>query len=128
MDIDKLQRSIKACAHHPEHDCDNCEYSDDKLWCYNDELLSDFDKAIELLKTQQKQIESMNFIYGFVYGGQVREIKELVRCKNCKWHTMRGEMLLCTAQDKPHTYDWYCADGVRMEEEGEPDAAQNQDS
>ena len=113
MDIDKLQRSIKACAHHPIHDCDNCEYSDDKLWCYNDELLSDFDKAIELLKTQQKKIESMNFIYGFVYGGQVKGIKELVRCKDCKWHTMRGEMLLCTAQDKPHTYDWYCADGER---------------
>lgn len=42
-----------------------------------------------------------------------RGIKELVRCKDCKWHTMRGEMLLCTAQDKPHTYDWFCADGER---------------
>ena len=50
LDIDKLQRSIKACAHHPEHDCRNCEYSDDKLWCYNDELLSDFDRIIDMLK------------------------------------------------------------------------------
>ena len=36
----------------------------------------------------------------------------IVRCKDCKWHEMRGEMLLCKAQDKPHTYDWFCADGV----------------
>lgn len=50
LDLDKLQRSIKACAHHPEHDCNNCEYSNDKLWCFNDELLSDFDKCIETLK------------------------------------------------------------------------------
>lgn len=35
----------------------------------------------------------------------------VVRCIDCKWHEMRGEMLLCKAQDKPHTYDWYCADG-----------------
>ena len=54
IDIDKLQRSIKACAHHPEHDCNNCEYSDDKLWCYNDELLSDFDKVIESFKLKKE--------------------------------------------------------------------------
>lgn len=38
---------------------------------------------------------------------------KVLRCKDCKWHTMRGEMLLCKAQDKPHTYDWFCADGER---------------
>jgi len=43
----------------------------------------------------------------------LKEQDEVVRCKDCKWHTMRGEMLLCTAQDKPHTYDWFCADGER---------------
>lgn len=41
---------------------------------------------------------------------------QIVRCKDCKWHTMRGEMLLCKAQDKPHTYDWFCADGERKED------------
>lgn len=43
---------------------------------------------------------------------------EIVRCRDCKWHTMCGEMLLCTAQDKPHTYDWFCADGERREADG----------
>lgn len=41
---------LKACAHHPEHDCENCEYSDDKFWCFNDQLMEDFDKSMELLK------------------------------------------------------------------------------
>ena len=39
----------------------------------------------------------------------------VVRCKDCKWHTMLGETLLCTAQDKLHTYDWFCADGEAKE-------------
>ena len=47
------------------------------------------------------------------------EIPELVRCKDCKWHEMRGEMLLCKAQDKPHTYDWFCADAERKGGDGE---------
>ena len=59
LDLDKLQRSIKACAHHPEHDCNNCEYSDDKLWCYNDELISDFDRVMELLKAQDEIIQEL---------------------------------------------------------------------
>lgn len=41
------------------------------------------------------------------------EMDELIRCKDCKWHEMRGEMLICKAQDKPHTYDWFCADGAK---------------
>ena len=44
---------------------------------------------------------------------ETKEQPEIVRCRDCKWHEMRGEMLLCKAQDKPHTYDWYCADGER---------------
>ena len=41
----------------------------------------------------------------------------VVRCKDCIWHEMRGEMLLCKSQDKPHTYDWFCADARRKEGE-----------
>ena len=44
--------------------------------------------------------------------GKITPLPVVVRCKDCKWHTMRGEMLLCTAQNKPHTYDWFCADGI----------------
>lgn len=43
----------------------------------------------------------------------LKEQEPVVRCRECKWHEMRGEMLLCKAQDKPHTYDWYCADVER---------------
>ena len=43
----------------------------------------------------------------------LEEQKPVIRCKDCKWHTMCGEMLLCTAQNKPHTYDWFCAGGER---------------
>ena len=53
LDLDKLQRSIKACAHHPNHDCNSCEYCGDNFWCFNDEMLSDFDKVIDMLKEKR---------------------------------------------------------------------------
>ena len=53
LDIYKLQKSIKACANHPNHDCESCEYCDDNFWCYNDQMLSDFDKAIEMLNEKR---------------------------------------------------------------------------
>lgn len=90
--------------------------------------------ALELLKDQQKQIEQMNFIYGFVYGGQVKEIKELVRCKDCKhrpkepdWKTFESGFDIefpddtkcpcCCSGDGWYSWypadDWFCADGER---------------
>lgn len=53
IDFDKVQRSIKACAHHPNHDCESCDYCGDNFWCYNDELLSDFDEIIKQVKEYQ---------------------------------------------------------------------------
>ena len=44
--------------------------------------------------------------------------QEIVRCKECEWHEMRGEMLLCKAEDKPHTYDWFCAGGRKKDDDG----------
>ena len=64
LDIDKLQNSIKACAHHQNHDCESCEYCDDNFWCYNDQMLSDFDKAIEMIK-------------GIVHCGECRYAKHI---------------------------------------------------
>lgn len=80
--------------------------------------------AIFLLKEQQEQIEQMNFIYGFVYGGQVKEIKELVRCKDCKHY--RATPGYCAydriwQENKGHVWgmyckpDWFCADGELKE-------------
>ena len=37
--------------------------------------------------------------------------RKLVTCQECKWSTFEGKMLICTATDTPHTYDWYCAGG-----------------
>ena len=53
MDIEKLRRSIKACAHHPDHDCQSCEYCDN-LICYNDEMLADFDKLVDKVSPKPK--------------------------------------------------------------------------
>ena len=52
---------------------------------------------------------------GKILSTMLRREQQLVRCKDCKWHEMRGEMLICKAQDKPHTYDWFCADGEASE-------------
>ena len=43
------------------------------------------------------------------------EERKLVTCKECKWSTFEGKMLICTATDTPHTYNWYCADGEANE-------------
>ena len=73
--------------------------------------------AIDLLKDQQKQIEQMNFIYGFVYGGKVKEIHELIRCKDCKHgEPCNDGEIYCekdigTIETAVHKPDWYCADG-----------------
>ena len=75
--------------------------------------------AAELLKDQQKQIEQMNFIYGFVYGGQVKEIKELVRCKDCRHCFVDGENVRFNVCELNHNKiqpdDWFCADGERRD-------------
>jgi len=67
------------------------------------------DDAIALLEKQEEEMLLMRIIYG----PAIEVVGEVVRCKDCKWHTMRGDMLLCEAQDKPHTYDWFCADGEK---------------
>ena len=53
LDIDKLQRTIKVCAKFPRRDCKGCEYIHDDWICLHDELMEDFDKAIEMLKEQE---------------------------------------------------------------------------
>ena len=65
--------------------------------------------ALELLKEQQKQIEQMNFIYGFVYGGEVKSVKRLVRCKDCVWWMQDG---YCEYNHHSQiNKEWFCADG-----------------
>ena len=53
LDIDKLQRTIKVCAKFPRRDCEGCEYTHDDWICLHDELMEDFDKAVEMLKEKR---------------------------------------------------------------------------
>ena len=72
------------------------------------------DDALALLKEQQEQIEQMNFIYGFVYGGQVKEIKKLVRCNECRHRDPEDHKCDCGHDIQwqlPRADDWFCADG-----------------
>lgn len=55
------------------------------------------------------------YLEGYNAGYDARD-KEIVRCIDCKWHTMIDEMLLCKADNAPHTYDWFCAQGEREAE------------
>lgn len=79
------------------------------------------DETLTVLKEQQREIESMNFIYGFVYGGQVKEVRELVRCKDCKhWTAERmNDYNKCKrwinvgVKNFATIGDWFCADGER---------------
>ena len=50
MTKEQLINSIKACAHHPKHDCESCDYCSDNFWCYNDQLIEDFEA---LMKEQE---------------------------------------------------------------------------
>ena len=84
--------------------------------CEEEQAGYNITRAIELLKEQQKQIEQMNFIYGFVYGGQVKEIKELVRCKDCKQSGIDSTSYphyWCSAHAEYHDGAWFCADGEK---------------
>lgn len=116
MDREKV---IKGLHQHCEGSmfdrCGECPYYDeaDEPFVCRDMLLNDLNA---LLKEQQKQIEQMNFIYGFIYGGQVKETTELVRCKDCRHRDPEdhkcdhGHDILW---ELPRPDDWFCADGER---------------
>lgn len=100
---EKVIKGLEICtkdipmsnAVHKDDFCKECPYYNAKYrYCWNQIVM--MRDALALLKEQP----------------------EIVRCRDCKWHEMQGEMLLCKAQDKPHTYDWYCADG-RKKDDGE---------
>ena len=52
MTKEQLINSIKACAHHPNHDCESCDYCGDNFWCYNDQLIEDFETLMNEPKTK----------------------------------------------------------------------------
>ena len=98
--------------------------------------------AMSVIKAQQNNIESMNYIYGFVYGGQVKEIRKLVRCKDCKHRPKKktcqsrhglyteiyfpeGSKCPCECEDFFYSWypedDWFCPNGEEKDESEEQD-------
>lgn len=76
-------------------------------------------EAVEAIKMAIAQVEweyPMDYAVAFDMAIEALSQPEIVRCKECRWHEMRREMLLCKAEDKPHTYDWYCAGGEKTGE------------
>ena len=106
IDLNKLIISVKACAHHPDHDCDSCEYCSENFWCYNDQLIEDFEKVIQ-------------------------EMRTVILCKDCRYFREETHMV-SFVEDKTDYYcehkndewnemgrtrgpEWYCADAERKE-------------
>ena len=43
----------------------------------------------------------------------VLDAKEIVRCKDCKYHDKEKDINFCDCGNRPD--DWFCADGERKE-------------
>ena len=59
------------------------------------------------------------FITSFLYGVEVGDRQELVRCKDCKYRYVDGDNVrfnMCLLDhNKVQSDDWFCADGERKE-------------
>lgn len=119
VDREKVIKGLEICSEHGSWhglDCEHNEAYKDCPYrgCETGCVVTIAKDAIALLKEQQEQIEQMNFIYGFVYGGQVKEIKKLVRCNECKHRDPEDHKCDCGHDIQwqlPRADDWFCADG-----------------
>ena len=112
-DVEKIISGIASCEPSKiKRNCSDCPYREEMNCDYV--LWHD---ALDLVQEQQRQIEQMNFIYGFVYGGQVKDIQELIRCKDCKYCYVDGDNVrfnMCLLNhNKVQADDWFCADGEK---------------
>ena len=93
-DIEKVINSIKACAHHPNHDCASCDYCSDNFWCFNDQLIADFEGIIE-------------------------QLKKIVNCKECKYAEMSPvsyPQYWCVRDNAYVNDNYFCGKGERKSE------------
>ena len=51
-----------------------------------------------------------NDILLLLHGGNLKDMVEVVRCRDCKWN---NRYTGCNKYFLPHGGDWYCADGER---------------
>ena len=109
-ELDKVTNHLNDCLEASRRD---------NGWCFvRKDIVED---ALSIIEEQRKQIEAMNFIYGFVYGGEVKEIKKLVRCGECKHRDPEDHRCDCGGMMNlihyvPVPDDWFCADGEVKEE------------
>ena len=128
--LNEVIKVLEICTT-PHCTCEGCPRrpTDDETDCSNDlmkdalallkEQETDISNLNETVKNLLQQIEQLQFVYGFVYGGQVKEIKQLVRCRDCKHCFVDGDGIkynICELlHNKVQADDWYCADGERKE-------------
>ena len=81
MDREKVINSIKACAHHPDHDCKSCDYCGDNFWCFNDQLIEDFETLLNEQPKTGEWIEKEDYNLDTYYD-----------CSSCgeSWITIDG--------------------------------------
>ena len=125
MDIDKITKGFECC-HVMVHDlgpdkseCGICPYkniqTEEQINLGGIECIAALhDDASELIAELLKnKLDLSDAVSNLIR--LIREWPDIVHCRECKWHKLEGEMLLCTSTNTPHTYDWFCGDGIRME-------------
>ena len=135
-DKEKVLKGLECCSDRIGKRCRSvCPYHE-RNYCES-ELAAD---ALELLKEQEAAYQGAKELlrqktvlfedairrlkeYEMIYGGDVKVVGEIVRCKDCKYAhlTHDGDCKYCdkiTDDDgipieRYHPGDWFCADGER---------------
>lgn len=116
MDKTEAVKALKALAHCYKTKCSECEFSGRIPGRPRSCGLPDDDEimegVIEYIVAQQKELD------------QLKEHEAVVRCKDCKHghkclNGRREPMVKCELflDGWLHDFDWFCADGERMDAE-----------
>ena len=86
-----------------------------------------FMDILDLIREQNDQIETMSVIYNFIYGSQIKDVRKLVRCMDCKWgYQIPGSIYVACGRrfhgGERHVQNWFCGDGDEREEGGQANA------
>lgn len=79
--------------------------------------LEETNKELEKVRAYNAVLLAVAEEQRMIYGDQGRIVGELVRCKDCKWHSEKG---FCKHPNggagNIRPADWFCADGERRSE------------
>lgn len=71
---------------------------------------------IEALKQDSSRYREA-YKKGFESGYEKRE-NEIIRCKDCRWRgILTSKGIICDYNSEQHGQDWFCAEGIPMEDE-----------